>query len=183
MGWVANAVRSFKYAEEWDRGADLGARLTPVVQDFGSLDGIVPVPLHPRKHRQRGYNQAELLAREVSKSLGIPLMPSLKRDKETRPQVELGRDDREANVRDAFVLDPDWWPAAGGRYLLLDDVRTTGATVGACARTLLQTSPEAIFVATIALDIPASTLRDWLAEHAAVEGQGSGRSVRQLRAG
>jgi predicted amidophosphoribosyltransferase len=173
-------VRAFKYAEEWDRGADLGALLTTVVREFGAIDGIVPVPLHPRKLRLRGYNQAELLAREVSKSLGIPVTPLLKRDKETRPQVELGRDDREANVRDAFALDPAWSPAAGGRFLLVDDVRTTGATVGGCTRTLLRTGPAAIYVATIALDIPDSTLRPWLHEHAPAEGVS--RSGGRLRA-
>jgi predicted amidophosphoribosyltransferase len=94
----------------------------------------------------------------------------LKRDRETRPQVELGRDDRDTNVRDAFVLDPHWSPAAGSRFLILDDVRTTGATVNACARTLLQTGPAAIYVATIALDIPAPALRAWLVEHASVAG-------------
>ena len=176
-GWVANAVKTFKYAEEWDRATDLGARLEPVVREFGTLDGIVPVPLHPRKLRQRGYNQAELLARQISTSLGIPVMPLLKRNRETRAQVELGRDARHANVRDAFVLDPAWVPASGSRLLLLDDVRTTGATVGACARTLLRTGPAAIYVATVALDIPGADLRPWLDEHASLKDAGNDGSI------
>jgi len=163
-GWVANAVRAHKYAEEWDRGADLAARMAPIVREFGSLDAIVPVPLHPQKARRRGFNQAELLARGISKSLGLPVLPLLARSRETRPQVGLGREERLANVRDAFALDPARVPAPGGRFLLVDDVRTTGATLSACAKVLTTTGPAAIYVATFALDIPESMLRPWLDE-------------------
>jgi predicted amidophosphoribosyltransferase len=105
-------------------------------------DLAVPVPLHWRRRLDRGFNQAEALARE----LGLPVCRALRRRRRTPPQVELPADARHANVRDAFAL--AWpqrtgaWPLGGARPLsgavvvLVDDVSTTGATLDACALVL-----------------------------------------------
>lgn len=97
---------------------------------------ILPIPLHPRRQRQRGYNQSELLARPLGQALGIQMnATSLQRTRHTVPQVGLGPDERHENVHGAFSAVAD---VVGGRdVLLVDDVLTTGATMRAAAEALL----------------------------------------------
>jgi ComF family protein len=98
------------------------------------LDGVLAVPLHPKRLKSRGYNQAELLAQGLARYLGLPLYEGLARSRETRSQVGLDGPGRIQNVRGAFV-----WQGAvlqGQNLLLLDDVCTTGATLSGCARAL-----------------------------------------------
>lgn len=98
---------------------------------LAGADFIVPVPLHRKRHRERGFNQAEDLAR----GLGKPVYCTLRRTRMTRPQVELPAGERHLNVDDAF----EWIgrPITGTIIVLVDDVTTTGATLEACARVLL----------------------------------------------
>ena len=105
------------------------------------FDCVVPVPLHPLRLRQRGFNQTLLLGRELSACTGIPVEELLRRDRYHAPQSRLPMKRRAANVRGAFscVGDP-----AGKRVLLLDDVRTTGSTACACAQTLLDAGAESV---------------------------------------
>jgi ComF family protein len=163
-GWVNTAIRSFKYADEWSRAGELAGRMTPLVESFGTIDGIVPVPLHISKLRHRGYNQSQLLADEIGKQLNLPVMPLLRRTRETQSQVGLSQAERSANVEGAFSLDPAWSPKRDARFVLVDDVRTTSATLNACARVLQATSPARIYVVTFAYDIPHGHLHEWLAE-------------------
>ncbi len=95
-------------------------------------DLILPIPLHPRRKQRRGYNQSELLARPLARSLGISFSATaLRRTRHTAPQVGLGVAARADNVRGAFAADP---PAVRARHILLiDDVLTTGATMSAAA--------------------------------------------------
>ncbi len=113
-------------------------------------DLIVPVPLFPRRQRQRGYNQAALLAKELSPRLGLPLAKgALMRRRPTPPQarsVDLAA--RRANVAGAFAADAA--QVAGRRLLLIDDVMTTGATLDACGRALLDAGAVAVFALTFA---------------------------------
>ncbi len=97
---------------------------------------IVPVPLHAKRLRERGYNQAELLARALGARLDLPVRPDvLIRQRDTRSQVGLSAEERWANVNDAFYC-PERLP--DDAVLLIDDVYTTGATLQACAQALLQ---------------------------------------------
>ena len=100
-----------------------------------AADLIVPVPLHPSRVRERGYNQSELLARELSRLTGIPSEPDLlRRTRDTAPQVTMeGYEQRRRNIAGAFecVSDP-----SGRSVLLVDDVATTGSTMSACAAPL-----------------------------------------------
>lgn len=99
-------------------------------------DLILPIPLHPRRRRRRGYNQSELLARPLGRALGIPTDGSaLRRTRHTVPQVGLGPDERHENVRGAFMAEA---AVVGAKHILLvDDVLTTGATMSAAAEALL----------------------------------------------
>jgi ComF family protein len=127
-----------------------------MVREFGpellglELNGIIPIPLHPRRLRQRSFNQASLIARRIGKRLDMPVNEgSFIRGRWTAPQVGLSRAKREANVRGAFqVVRAD--EIRGGRWLLLDDVYTTGSTLKEASRTLRVAGAEAIHVLTLA---------------------------------
>lgn len=164
-GWVIPAVRSFKYQGEWDRGRDLANRLGEAARVFGNLDAIVPIPLHGSRYDLRGYNQAGILAEGVSRALDVPVMPVLDRVRATRPQVDLDREARQRNLERAFALSPDWSLEPGSRVLLVDDVRTTAATLNDAAREVLRTGPAAIFALTFALDVPRAELDAWMSEY------------------
>lgn len=99
------------------------------------IDAVVPVPLHPNRMKQRGYNQAHLLAQEVCRCFGLRLLPqALTRVKETRSQTTRSAEERRAAMEGAFTAAPE---VTGLRLLLVDDVLTTGATAAACANALL----------------------------------------------
>lgn len=100
-------------------------------------DCIVPVPLHPSKYRCRGFNQAELLAEALGEEINLPVRLLLKKQKKTKDQKSLNKNQRKKNVKDAFVVDKkeiDY--NIPKSVLLLDDVSTTGSTLTACARVL-----------------------------------------------
>lgn len=164
--WVPNAVKAFKYGDEWSRGPDLAERMVAVVSDLGPIDIVVPVPLHAARMWTRGYNQSQVLADVLARRLGARCLPLVSRVRETAPQVTLDREARQGNVRGAFALDPAYAPPPGLRYLLVDDVRTTCSTINACAMILAQLVPARISVATFALDLQARELRPWLEEYA-----------------
>jgi ComF family protein len=113
-------------------------------------DWLVPVPLHPAKLREREFNQAQRLARRLSAATGIPInQRCLRRVLPTQTQTLLSREERLANVRRAFALRKGT-RLAGARLVLVDDVFTTGATTGACARVLRAAGAGDVCVWTVA---------------------------------
>ncbi|GIW20556.1 MAG: amidophosphoribosyltransferase [Chloroflexota bacterium] len=149
-GVVRAALHALKYAGETRLAAPIGeamARRWAVAGAGG--DVLVPVPVHGTRRRERGYDQAELLARVAAEHLGLPAVAALERARPTRPQFDLDRRDRAANVADAFrTVDP---PLVAGRWVVLvDDVVTTGATLSACARALLDAGAVAVSALTAA---------------------------------
>ena len=149
-GPVEAAVHRFKY-NGWRR---LAGPLAQLVAERLVIEGlasgtVVPVPLHRDRQRQRGFNQAELLADELQRRLALPEPPGrLLRVRPTVPQVGSDRLRRWENVRDAFV----WLgPPLGGRPLMvLDDVATTGATLEACATALKAAGAGPVIGVTVA---------------------------------
>ena len=113
-------------------------------------DGAVPVPLHPRRVRERGFNQSELLSEALATAASIPHRPRLlvKRTP-TRSQTGLGLRDRRRNLRDTFALGRGA-SVVGKRILLVDDIYTTGCTVEECARVLRRGGARAVGVVTLA---------------------------------
>jgi len=114
------------------------------------FDIVVPVPLHPKRRRERGYNQAELLACALSRKIAVPFSAdALVRIRHTLPQVGLSESQRMENVSKAFRC-KDAQRISNARVLLIDDVMTTGATVGSAARCLLDGGALRVSVLTLA---------------------------------
>ena len=119
-------------------------------------DALVPVPLHPRRRRERGYNQTEECCRVLSRRTGLPVWPVLSRARYTGTQTLLSREERAKNLSGAFTLAGGWLARRrtrrieGADLLLVDDVFTSGATVDACARVLLAAGAASVRVLTIA---------------------------------
>ena len=141
-----------KYKNKPELGEELGRLygLSLLEKGFaGFWDVLVAVPLHPLKKQRRGYNQSECFARGLSKVLGIPYRELLVRKKFTTTQTNKSRLERLENVDDVFALN-DGQVTQGLRILLVDDILTTGATLCACAQTLLQGGAKHVDLATIA---------------------------------
>lgn len=134
-GPLADAVRRFKYAARLDLVEPLAALLVHAAPlHAGKVDAVVPLPLHPSRLRERGFDQTALLAAPLAAALGVPLdTRRLRRIRPTPPQASLAEAQREANVRGAFEATRD---ETRRRVLLLDDVRTTGATLRSAAGAL-----------------------------------------------
>lgn len=150
---LLTAIHRFKYRGK----TGIGDLLSGIMADFAEktwdmkvFSRILPVPLHRRRLRERGFNQAMILARGLSRRFNIPLdFTSLRRNLFTPPQVGLDRKQRLTNVQGAFtVTHPE--RIDGRRLLLVDDVFTTGSTLNECARVLIQAKAEAVAVLTMA---------------------------------
>ena len=161
--WVfEGAPRALIHRFKYERRFALAARLAPpMARTRGAREMLeawqpqflVPVPLHASRLRARGFNQSALLARELSLACGVPTLELLQRTRPTPPQVGLARKERQHNVRGAFATDAYLWEkhrVKGARILLIDDVFTTGATLGECAQTLQKAGAAAIGALTIA---------------------------------
>lgn len=134
-------IHRLKYQGEDAVGRDLGVRLGRLLArelSGSTITGIVPVPLHRARRRERGYNQAAVIAEGVRSVLTLPLLDALLvRRRATATQTGLAAEARTRNVAGAFsVRDGAEALVCGGTFLILDDVVTTGATLGSCARTL-----------------------------------------------
>ena len=138
VGGLRAAVHRLKYGAERGVAIELGALVgLEVARDLAkgiSIDAVVGVPLHPARARMRGYDQAALLADAVAARTGLPALAVLHRIRGGQPQVTLDRVARAANIRGAFVAEAG--SLRGLRVALVDDVATTGATLGDAAATV-----------------------------------------------
>lgn len=136
-GPIADAIQRFKYEGRIDLAGPLGRLLAEACLSLsGRVDSVVHVPLHRRRRRERGFDQTALLAVAVARALDIPLDGRrLKRIRHTPPQAQRGLSERQHNIHGAFVARED---RRRTRVLLIDDVRTTGATLTEAAGVLRQ---------------------------------------------
>ncbi len=156
---LRNLIHAFKYEKR--KSADkIFARLIDkylmAVNLANSIDLkntiIVPVPLYPKKERQRGFNQAEVIAKHLSNQLKTPLRTDIiKRVRNTAPQISL-RDnkEREENLKDSFALNKNAPQLADKNIIIVDDVYTSGATIKEAARVLKKLKPKSITAFVIA---------------------------------
>ncbi len=151
-GLLRTAIHDFKYRHKTALAkplaqvlAERGAHMLPVK----SYDVIIPVPLHPQRLRDRGYNQALMLAERLAGQWDVPVWRELlRRNRRTQPQTVLVKKERRKNVRGAFSYCGR--PLDGKRILLVDDVLTSGSTVNECARVLKLNKAKQVDVITLA---------------------------------
>jgi ComF family protein len=153
-GVVRRALHALKYGGERRLAVPLGSAIADRWRRAGvGADLIVPVPVHADRARERGYDQAVLLAHQAARELRLPMRPMLERTRSTKAQYQLGHDERATNVRDAFGLTREDGRArapADRWVLLVDDVVTTGSTLASCAETLLVAGAVAVSAITVA---------------------------------
>jgi ComF family protein len=153
-GTLQALIHQLKYDEMTVIGVEFGkhvavamARLLEKIPDAD----VVPVPLHSVKQRERGYNQSYYIAQGVQIVTGLSVLPHLlRRAKNTPSQTHLNRDERWANVQDAFEIARGKMVRSSS-YILIDDVITTGATIQACAHVLKEHGARRVYAASIAL--------------------------------
>jgi len=150
---LLDAIHRFKYKGSMHVGEALGRFMAQYdypslrISDYAML---IPVPLHLKRLRERGFNQSVILAREMARRHSVPMNFSiLKRRVWTEPQVTLGKEARKANVRGVFEV-TDRGSIKGEKVLLVDDVFTTGSTVKECARLLMESGAAEVGVLTLA---------------------------------
>ena len=152
-GKVQHLIHELKYKGNADAGVFLGQELGKTLKKaplYEGLDYLIPVPLHPKKERKRGYNQSLMIARGVSEVTGIPIGDNfLVRSVNTATQTHKSKEERWQNVKDIFEV-RNAGKLEGKYVLLIDDVLTTGATLEACAMKLESVKGIVISCATAA---------------------------------
>lgn len=152
-GSMADSVFRFKYAGRMEYARFYGRELYKEKAHWLSMirpDALVPVPVHPARKRQRGYNQAELIARELSRCSGIPLNTQLiRRTKRTRPLKSLSYLERQNNLKKAFKM----WKndVKLSTIVIIDDIYTTGSTIDAMAQVLQAAGIRRIYFMTLTI--------------------------------
>lgn len=150
---MARSMYRFKYAgrKEYARfyGEQIALKLGGTIREW-KPDALVPVPVHAARRRERGYNQAEALACEIGKRMGIPVDSRLiKRVKKTLPQKLLSDRERQNNLKKAFKIDRN--DVKLKRVIIIDDIYTTGSTIDACALELKRARVEKIYFIAAAI--------------------------------
>ncbi|MCX6971939.1 MAG: ComF family protein [Verrucomicrobia bacterium] len=152
-GVVREMVHRLKYGKEIWLGRVLAGWMNEGLDDprlkNWTPDALVPVPLHPRRLREREFNQADILCHELSRICGIRVFSPLSRHRYTTTQTQLDRKGRRQNLRDAFILGKNG-DVTNLNLLLVDDVLTTGSTLDACAAVLLEGGAASVRALTAA---------------------------------
>lgn len=144
---LRKAIHQFKFNQRVNLDQPLAQLLDRAIDTDCRCELIIPLPLHPRRLRQRSYNQSLLLARQISRLRSLPVAAGLlQKVRDTPPQQGLSAREREQNLRQAFALAGD---ITGARVLLVDDVMTTGTTAAAAGEVLLQGGAADVQVAVV----------------------------------
>ena len=150
---LQDLIHQLKYRNRPGIGLFLGSLLAKRVEQepgMPHITGVVPVPLHPLRNRERGYNQSACIARGISDETGIPVLENvLARIRNTPTQTSLSPEERTANVEGVFEV-CEVEAVGDATVSLVDDIYTTGATINSCARALLQAGAERVYALTVA---------------------------------
>ncbi|MBQ7563141.1 MAG: ComF family protein [Lachnospiraceae bacterium] len=144
---MSKSIYSFKYGGRQEYASfyaeEILKRYERQIKEI-SPDALVPIPLHKSRYRKRGYNQAELIAAELSKRSGVPVLPRLlERAKKTRPQKDLNEAERENNLKRAFKMGRN--DVSLETVLLIDDIYTTGSTLDSAAGCLRESGVQRVY--------------------------------------
>ncbi|MCL2353301.1 MAG: ComF family protein [Defluviitaleaceae bacterium] len=143
VGDVRHSVFRFKYGMERSLATKMSAAAFKSFGDVVAGDCIIPVPLHHKRLKERGYNQSTLLAMELSALFGVPAVDGLERVKETEKLFGLSRDKRLETLAGAMAV-RDGWDVCGKHIVLVDDILTTGSTAQQCAKVLLEAGAKQV---------------------------------------
>lgn len=154
---VDHVVQQMKYSGVYNMTGWMGEKIALLCKEgrFGPVDALVPVPMHPARERDRGRNHAFCLARAVSSCVGIPVWNGLCRTRNTGQQARRKGEERRRAMQGTFGLHTDAASPVGKRFLLIDDVITTGATVNACAAVLYAAGAQSVCAAAFSGHISA----------------------------
>lgn len=145
-------IQSMKYGGQLALANAFAEKLAQRIDRNKLPDCIIPMPLHPARLRERGFNQSQLLAAGIARELDVDLLPeACRRVRDTPPQTALPWKERKKNVRDAFCCDAD---LTGKRVALVDDVMTTGASLNALAKNVKKCGAAEINVWVVARTVP-----------------------------
>ena len=150
---VRPAIHLFKYQGGKEMGRGLGTLMAEYLLQFHEellvkTDVILAVPLHPKKEKRRGFNQAHILCEKISEETGLVFQKDgLVRKRDTVAQSTLGPEERKQNLKDAFLVTADF---TGKRVLLVDDIFTTGTTCNECAKVLYRAGAKEVMVFSLA---------------------------------
>lgn len=154
VGSLRKLIKKVKYQKVWQSIIEISPIIFKNYHQQFNFNFLVPVPLSPRRMAERGFNQAEILAKELQKNFGPPVFVAniLKRTRNTKPQFELTYEDRKTNVRNAFSLLPNVIreKITNQSFCLIDDVVTTGSTIFECAKVLKKFGAKKVFSIAIA---------------------------------
>jgi len=158
---MKDLLHLFKYREKTALRFFFAARMSVFLQTYGislaAFDCVVPVPLHPARLRERGYNQSALLAQELGRTARCPVLGrSLLRIRNTKSQTTLRQKERWTNIRSAFTIKCPFI-FKHKNVLIVDDLFTTGATTSEAARVLKQAGAQQVAVLTLAIAVQPST--------------------------
>jgi ComF family protein len=148
-GTLRQLIHLFKYKRMKPLAKELSAQLARALPRDQRFDIVVPMPLHWRRHWQRGFNQSELLARATARRSGIRMVNAVRRTRATATQAGLSNAKRRENVAGAFRV-KNRGLVEGLRILLIDDVMTTGATASACALALKRAGAKSVSLLALA---------------------------------
>ena len=155
-GMVQECVYKFKYGKRDYIARGLGVAMAKSIDRdfFCDADFIIPVPIHKKRYKRRGFNQAELLAKYLCKELSLSNVKKptklLKRTKYTKPMAELAPSLRKISIKDAFSLNSNI-NIADSTIIIVDDIYTTGATLDECAKILYENGAKKIKYATLSM--------------------------------
>lgn len=147
-GWLRSAIHSYKFSGETARAPNFASLMAAFCTQLGSDTALTPVPLHPRRKQERGYDQTLILAKAIAELTGQSLFTGLQKNRHTAHQVGLSRAERSLNLFDAFEIETG--TIIPENVVLIDDVATTGATLTECAIALRKAGAQSVFAAVIA---------------------------------
>jgi competence protein ComFC len=155
---VRQALHKLKYYRDFSMGDALATQMTGFLRNLNwPIDMLIPIPLGRQRMKERGYNQAEMIAKPLARALDIEFAPkALMRRKETRSQVGLSKQERQKNVLGAFQAGAG---VSGKTILVLDDVSTTGSTLSSSAEALLSAGAKDVYALTVARALPHHGLK------------------------
>lgn len=149
-GPLREALHNLKYKNDLELGNVFSSALVTIIRALNwNFDFIIPMPISPNHYKVRGYNQSMVIARPIALALGISIANNLvERNKETRSQVNLNREERFKNLQSAFSANSA--KLLNKKVLLVDDICTTGATISSCSKTLKDAGCSEIYCLTVA---------------------------------